>query len=435
MADACCINAYINWNLDHTIEVLQSWNIWQDICRHIQDYDDRAIDYICYIDKCGCHCCLSNENEIIIHTVNWMIKNVVYSSASWWFNVKRCDNFWWNRAKTVVRYRTDTYPTSPTDWCLWVEETVKNTYASSWFIKTGLSWSYVYIKLYALDSWWNILSECCWNMSLWTDKVYWYTWAAQSLTIPAWTYKLQVWWASWFCNASYVAWRWGWYAEWCITLTSAKTAYVYIWWHPTWQAWWRNWWGAGYSSYWMWWGWGTDIRIWGNTLCHRVIVAWWSWGNNCTLSCAWAQWWAWWWMYWMRGMDNTQASQWSNRDWWWAWPNYWGCAWSTWWSAWTFWQWWTSCSWYNAWGWWGGWYGWGWAYDNDGDNDWRWGWGWSWYVWTSANCQYHPAPACLSWIPYLTNTIIFCWAQTFTSPTWWTETWHFWHGCAKITRI
>ena len=262
-----------------------------------------------------------------------------------------------------------------------------------------------------------------------------YTWAEQCVNLKKWTYCLEVWWASWFCCEAYASGRWGGYSVWCITLTSPQTAYVYVWWHPTWQTWWWNGWGNWYSSYWMWWWWWTDIRMWWKTLCNRVIVAWWSWGNNCTIANCYAQWWAWGWACWMQWYSNTASSGWANRDWWWGTQTSWWVAWSSGWSAWTFWQWWTSCSWYNAWGWGWGWYGWGWAYDNDSDNDWRW-WGWgSWYTWTASTCSSNPAPACLSWIPYLTGAACCPWCVSFPSPDWWTETWHFWHWYVRITKI
>lgn len=265
---------------------------------------------------------------------------------------------------------------------------------------------------------------------------FWYTWCEQCVNLRKWTYCLEVWWASWFCCEDYASGRWGGYSVWCITLTSPQTAYVYVWWHPTWQAWWWNGWGNWYYSYWMWWWGWTDIRLWWNTLCHRIIVAWWSWGNNCTLATNIAQWWAWGWACWMEWYCNTYNSWiWYNRSWWWASQTSWWVARNTSWSAWSFWQWGSSCGWYNAWGWGWGWYGWGWAYDNDSDNDWRWWWGWSWYTWTASTCSSHPAPACLNWIPYLTGAACCPWCVSFPSPAWWTETWHFWHWCVRIQQI
>lgn len=320
--------------------------------------------------------------------------------------------------------------TSSDDTIATVDNTWLVTYVADWNVTITC----------ATVQWW-FTASCgieCYSFQP-VDKCFWYTWTQQSILLQPHTYCLEVRWASWFCCSAYSSGRWGWYSSWCITLTNDTCLYIYVWWHPSGKDWWWNWWGSGYNSYWTWWWWGTDIRMWWTSLYHRFIVAWWSWGNNCAYNynnsyCT-AQWWAWWWACWMEGYHNAYCAIWQNRSWWWASQTSWGCAWSTGWSAWSFWQWGTSCSWYNAWWWWGWWYWWWWAYDSDSDNDWRW-WGWwSWYTWTASTYSYHPIPSCLSWVPYLTNAKCCPWCVNFPSPSWSTETGHFWHWCVRIRSI
>lgn len=428
MADAGNIYAYDpNGCCMWLLKILKSEDIWQDVCYAVPDYNDREVNYILYTDKCGCSCCLPLEDEIIIHTTPWTLKtfNVCVS----WSNVltKWTEAFWTNWCKTMVRYRTDnTYPTGITDWSLLVEETTLNQYNNGYCkAVSSFSWSCIHVKAFALDENNNILSQLCWASSLWTDKSFWYTWSAQTFTIPPGTYCLQVWWAWWYCS------KWWWYSSWCIVLTSAVNAYAYVWWQ-----WWSNtvWWWNGWGSWvsnWQWWWWASDIRIWNTTLCNRVIVAWWAWWRWASNS---YPWWWWGWCYWWDWYDNWQRTQWSARSWWGWYQNVWWCAWCTWWNKWTFWQGW-SASWYSSWGWGWGWYWWGWAYDNDSDADGRW-WGWgSGYVWTSATCSCNPTPSCLSTSYYLCNAVSCMWWCTIPAPWWWTESWHTWHGCIKITKV
>ena len=56
------------------------------------------------------------------------------------------------RAKTVVRYSTSNYPTTPTDWTLAVQETVKNQYENTPYSLTGvLDETTYYFSIFALD--------------------------------------------------------------------------------------------------------------------------------------------------------------------------------------------------------------------------------------------------------------------------------------------
>jgi len=213
MANACCIIAFNpQWTIIQTIGVLKSEDIWQDIYCDIQDIDNRWIDYILYTDKCWNSCCLSNENEIIIHTTQWEIKTL---TASDWQNstvIKWSEIFWWNRYKTMIRYNTWDYPTSISDWTLIIEELVQNQYSNNWYTKTLPWWITYYIKAFALDSNNNIISSKCTTATpiAFETICYGYTWAVQTTVLQPWTYKLEVRWASWW-NTNW--WKW-WYSQW-----------------------------------------------------------------------------------------------------------------------------------------------------------------------------------------------------------------------------
>lgn len=155
MANAWCINAYnCDWCLIQTLWTLDSANIWVWVQFCAPDpLDDKRLDYIKYTDKCWNTCCLSWENEILIYATQWTIKNVVLTNddINEVVNVKRTDLFWSNWKKTVVRYKTGSYPTSITDWTLAVEELVQNQYQSSWYNVSWLSdWTTYYFSVFAV---------------------------------------------------------------------------------------------------------------------------------------------------------------------------------------------------------------------------------------------------------------------------------------------
>ena len=155
MANAWCINAiWFDWSLIRTLQNLDSSNIWVWVQFTAPNpLDDKRFDYIKYTDKCWNTCCLSWENEILIYATNWTIKNLTLTNddANEVVNVKRSDVFWSNRKKTVVRYKTWSYPTSITDWTLAVEELVQNQYASSWYNVSWLEdWTTYYFSAFAV---------------------------------------------------------------------------------------------------------------------------------------------------------------------------------------------------------------------------------------------------------------------------------------------
>lgn len=290
---------------------------------------------------------------------------------------------------------------------------------------------------------WNYTATCSVACTSFipVDVCFWYTGSEQSLLLQPHKYKIQVWWAQWWCYSwGSAPGKWG-YAEWLITLDSETCIYIYVGWiwcataTNSWQnAWGYNWWGAGYNYstlyIWTWGWWGTDVRIWWNTIYHRRIVAWWGWGggyySNCKAMCWGAGW-------------GTSGTQWGNYGSW-----YWWCWWTqtSWWTNpsgnynmvyWSFWQWWYKTSWSNwynwSWGW--GWWYWGWAWSAVS----AWGWGWSWYVYTSSTCSSAPSGYCHCTAYFFSNACCCVWTQLFPTAAWGTETWHLWCWCVKIVSI
>lgn len=260
-----------------------------------------------------------------------------------------------------------------------------------------------------------------------------YTWAEQSYSVKqTWKYKLQVWWAEWWYargSASYKGWRW-WYAEWIIQLAVWETLYAYVWWRwanwttsltgAAFNGWWKWWYSAYSGSDWRnWWGWGgTDLRIWWNTLYHRVIVAWWGWGGTPNKSQSNAHWgWNEWWY------DYS----------WKQWTQTWGNA---------FWVWGSSSSngeWnrYSVPGWWGWWYWakaqtWSSSSDSWSDSNFYTAW-WSWFVWTGQSTVPSWYLVQSKYILDLVKNI--AWSQSHESVDWWTETGHLWNWYARISAM
>ena len=156
MAVAWCINAYdCNGCLIQTLQNLDSACIGVGVQYTAPNpLDDKRIDYIKYTDKCGCTCCLSAENEILIYATNGVIKNLTLTNddVNEAIKIKWNDIFWSNRAKTIVRYKTGSAPVSITDGTLAVEETTKNQYSSTPFSLTGvLDETTYYISAFAVD--------------------------------------------------------------------------------------------------------------------------------------------------------------------------------------------------------------------------------------------------------------------------------------------
>ena len=157
MANAWCINAYdCNGCLIQTLQNLDSACIGVGVQYTAPNpLDDKRLDYIKYTDKCWCVQCLSAENEILIYATNGVIKNLTLTNddVNEAIKIKWNDIFWSNRAKTIVRYKTWSYPVSITDGTLAVEETTKNQYSSTPFSLSGvLDETTYYISAFAVDS-------------------------------------------------------------------------------------------------------------------------------------------------------------------------------------------------------------------------------------------------------------------------------------------
>lgn len=170
MAVAGCINAYdcAGCYLT-TLQQLQSDNIGVAINYTAPwEYWRRQLDYIKYTDKCGCTCCLTGENELRIVATQWVIKNFTLTNddTNEVVNVKWNDLFGSNRAYTMVRYKTGSYPTSITDWTLAVKETTQNQYSVSWYNVSGLTdWTTYYFTAFAVSQDGTIIVVQSWTIT------------------------------------------------------------------------------------------------------------------------------------------------------------------------------------------------------------------------------------------------------------------------------
>ena len=229
MANAWCINAYdCNGCLIQTLQNLDSACIGVGVQYTAPNpLDDKRIDYIKYTDKCGCTCCLSAENEILIYATNGVIKNLTLTNddVNEAIKIKWNDIFWSNRAKTIVRYKTGSAPVSITDGTLAVEETTKNQYSSTPFSLTGvLDETTYYISAFAVD-WdgtiinvqsWSVTTSFEFNRSILDSTVCYFPFLENN-TDKTWQTSLSSWWTKqtlWY--------RFSWSSE--ITLWWNKTS-------------------------------------------------------------------------------------------------------------------------------------------------------------------------------------------------------------------
>ena len=249
MANAWCINAYdCNGCLIQTLQNLDSACIGVGVQYTAPNpLDDKRLDYIKYTDKCGCTCCLSWENEILIYATDWVIKNLTLTNddVNEAIKIQWNDIFWSNRAKTVVRYKTGSAPVSITDWTLAVEETTKNQYSSTPFSLTGvLDETTYYITAFAVDS--N-------NVVIWTQQAtittdFWWHPSANTLAYRSLNWNTTDW-----------SWNWhNWTISWNVWYTNQWTRQVAI---INWtQSWIDVWWSFMDQI----WTWDFTISIWMN---------------------------------------------------------------------------------------------------------------------------------------------------------------------------
>lgn len=221
MANAWCINAYdCNGCLIQTLQNLDSACIGVGVQYTAPNpLDDKRLDYIKYTDKCGCTCCLSAENEILIYATDWVIKNLTLTNddVNEAIKIQWNDIFGSNRAKTVVRYKTGSAPVSITDGTLAVEETTKNQYSSTPFSLTGvLDETTYYFTAFAVD--WDGTIINVQSSSITTDFFNWtpnssrticyyklesnindFSWNSRNWTIRTWSLSY---WISWWTKNS-----------------------------------------------------------------------------------------------------------------------------------------------------------------------------------------------------------------------------------------
>lgn len=220
MAVAGCINAYdcAGCYLT-TLQQLQSDNIGVAINYTApSEYWRRQLDYIKYTDKCGCTCCLTGENELRIVATQWVIKNFTLTNddTNEVVNVKWNDLFGSNRAYTMVRYKTGSYPTSITDGTLAVKETTQNQYATNGYNVSWLTdWTTYYFTAFAVSQDGTIIVVQ--NKTVTAD----FNWKPDSNTVLYIPFETDIAEKSWWCTItnSWVSlqtawWVLAWYFNW-----------------------------------------------------------------------------------------------------------------------------------------------------------------------------------------------------------------------------
>ena len=273
MANAWCINAYdCNGCLIQTLQTLDSACIGVGVQYTAPNpLDDKRLDYIKYTDKCGCTCCLSWENEILIYATNGVIKNLTLTNddVNEAIKIKWNEVFGSNRAKTIVRYKTWSYPVSITDGTLAVEETTKNQYSSTPFSLSGvLDETTYYITAFAVDSNNAVISSQ--QATIKTD-FWWHPSANTLLYFPLinnavdsvngvnltsyWTTNYTtIWWiksaeftkSNWLYNTSVNI-----IPQWNVEKTFSVWAYI-KWWNSWWQWFVQCWSSWTWNVFWLW---------------------------------------------------------------------------------------------------------------------------------------------------------------------------------------
>lgn len=254
MAVAGCINAYdcAGCYLT-TLQQLQSDNIGVAINYTAPwEYWRRQLDYIKYTDKCGCTCCLTGENELRIVATQWVIKNFTLTNDD--INeaviVKWTDLFWSNRAKTVVRYKTWSYPSSPTDWTLAVEETTQNQYQTNWYSVSWLTdWTTYYFTAFAVAQDNTVIVVQNKNITTdfwrkpWVNTYIYYPFSSNLVDVQ-WNWN--TWTIHWSVSFSEQTWItvnwWSWYVTWLTNWIANKNTFTQIFWAK------RDW---KIDNYWM----------------------------------------------------------------------------------------------------------------------------------------------------------------------------------------
>ena len=136
--ETICVNGWAWW-------CWGCWNGWTDWTPWTSWTDGWKVVYTVWNDPTiqNFHLEQDADNEAI--NVTWWDPSFLpISPVQWW--------------KTVVRYSTVNYPTTPTDGTLLVEETVKNTYETNPFVLSGvLDGTTYYFSAFALDSNDNII--------------------------------------------------------------------------------------------------------------------------------------------------------------------------------------------------------------------------------------------------------------------------------------
>ena len=280
MANAWCINAYdCNGCLIQTLQNLDSACIGVGVQYTAPNpLDDKRLDYIKYTDKCWCVQCLSAENEILIYATNGVIKNLTLTNddVNEAIKIKWNDIFWSNRAKTIVRYKTWSYPVSITDGTLAVEETTKNQYSSTPFSLSGvLDETTYYITAFAVDS--N-------NVVIWTQQTtittdFW--WHPSANTLARFPFKDDANDHSWnwvtLVNTQYISkqslwykWQFSQWATWnsySLHFNNSNAKYIWMWYkvlNSTWNS--NICWLQKYGAVWY------NTSHWNTNLNNKIVL-------------------------------------------------------------------------------------------------------------------------------------------------------------------
>ena len=360
MANAWCINAiWFDWTLIQTLQQLDSANIWVWVQYTAPSpLDDKRLDYIKYTDKCWNTCCITWENELLIYATQWVIKNLTLTNddTNEVVNVKRTDLFWSNWKKTVVRYKTWSFPTSVTDWTLAVEETTMNQYSSTWFDVSWLDDATTYyfsafavaqddtiivVQSDSVET--NFYPRHISSTTLWLRRLEWdckdsssnhYDWTPTDVTYTTLSSWLKV--ATFNWSSSFVLTPWVWNLNhdrsciffvrmhnfsahpWCISKWSdtANDSLLQLWFI---KSSWTNW-----TSPAIWFYWddytlasstSTNIRVMlaytfnYSTKARQVFKYTSSWSVNWSNTATWTYTlWTWWLYFWRRAYPNTETS-------------------------------------------------------------------------------------------------------------------------------
>ena len=331
--------------------------------------------------------CVGADGWKVLHSsANVNVRNIVV--YAFWDNTKlsredvsAAPSTWVERWKTVVVYSTETYPETPSDWTLVVENTIRNQYKDTPYTLTLAKGTY-YFSFFVYDAEDNLTSTAQQTLHIIWNVQYAIVWGG-----AGWGWGVNggtFYWCGW-------GWGWGWEVlYWTTTIWWKFCTIIGQWWcwwcwelQENWCNWWdtyfwkeiAHWWGWGWAyccvwlDWWNGWGWGSDCVWWATTW------TWYTWWNGDRR-------WAWGWG-WAFGAWSSCVFGWNGGAWKYFYFNTTCCCccpigWG--WGGWAC----VGCRCY--WTWWAWWWGWG---GCDGRSaTWYWWGGWGWGAWCSSIAPY-----------------------------------------------